>query len=360
MKKIIASTIVVILGGALLAGCAERSASPTPPEPQGEQERKTPQKAKPVATAEKEKPLPAVELDEDERSGLVDLEKARELLVAKKFEDLLEIFEPGQVPSLTAPERSLLADMFYAAARSLRERRKDVSFSSLFCERGLMLDGNHQPLLRLQVRNYLHPEMKLFGGAEELCERLVKIDPRDQRNQFLRGKTAFDQGEWDVAVDWLKKAARVGRTEKSSLTRKAWHLLDLAKGHVQELKAALSMTRELEIMLKRAKIKSRDLAMKQVATDKQPATRKLAGGDIILYMTSWCGYCRKTRTLLKQLNVPFKQKDIEKDKQALMEMMRFAQSAGVEVTGVPVIKIGNQLVVGFNEKRITDLVQRVR
>lgn len=291
-------------------------------------------------------------------SGLVDLEKARELLKNNKFEDLLGAFEPGQVDGMAPGERAILADLFHDAASRLRERFKNVSFSSLYCERGLMLAPRHQPLLRLQIENYLHPEMKLFGGAEELAEKLLAVDAESAHNQLLRGKAAFEQGEYEVAVAWLKKAARVGRRKRGAVIEEAWKLLDLAQGKQQEIKAALSMTRELEAMMARAKKRG---ANPPAAAEARPEdAAHPSGGSITLYMTRWCGYSRKARSLLKGMKVEFEEKDIERDQSALMEMMRYAEEAGVEVTGVPVLRIGNHMVVGYNPQRIESLVAEIR
>jgi glutaredoxin len=291
-------------------------------------------------------------------SGTVDLQKAQDLLKDNKFEDLLGVFEPGQVDGMTPRERAVLADLFHEAATRLKDRFKNVSFSSLYCERGLMLDPRHQPLLRLQIQNYLHPEMKLFGGAEELADKLLAVDAESAENQLLRGKAAFEQGEYDVAVVWLQKAARVGRRKRGPVIEEAWKLLDLAKGKQQEIKAALSMTRELEAMMARAK--KRGVQPPAAVEPKPDETVDPSGGGITLYMTRWCGYCRKARSLLKGMNVKFEEKDIERDQSALMEMMRYAEDAGVEVTGVPVLRIGNQMVVGYNPQRIESLVAKIR
>ena len=86
----------------------------------------------------------------------------------------------------------------------------------------------------------------------------------------------------------------------------------------------------------------------------------LSGGSVTLYMTRWCGYCRKARSLLKGMKVKFEEKDIEKDHGALMEMMRYAEDAGIEVTGVPVLRIGSQMVVGYNPQRIESLIAKIR
>ena len=85
-----------------------------------------------------------------------------------------------------------------------------------------------------------------------------------------------------------------------------------------------------------------------------------SGGKVVLYMTKWCKYCKKTRELLKKLKVKFEEKDIEQDQKSLMKMMELAQQAGVEVTGVPVIQIGNRLVVGYNPNLIESMVNKIR
>jgi glutaredoxin len=303
---------------------------------------------------------PEIPSDPDS-SGLIDLKKAQRQLKGRKFEDLLEAFEPAQVPRLSIQEREVLSKIFYQAALALREKFKNVSYSSMFCERGLMLQPKRQPLLRLQIRNYLHPDMKLFGGAEELAETLLAVDNSNAENQLLRGKIAFEQGEYDTAVVWLKKAARVGREKRGKVIEEAWHLLDLAKGKRDEIKSNLSMTRELEAMLKRARKRS----AKAVAATPTPAASSkesvtLSGGRVILYMTSWCKYCQKAQALLRAMKVKFETKNIEKDESALMEMMGHARDAGVEVTGVPVLKIGSKLVVGYNPQRIERLVDQIR
>jgi glutaredoxin len=263
------------------------------------------------------------------------------------------------VQKLTQRERSVLAEIFHSAASKLRYKFKNVSFSSLVCERGLMLRPKHQPLLRLQIRNYLHTDMRLYGGAEELVATLLEVDPGNVENQLLRGKIAFEQGEYDNAVVWLKKAARVGRRQRGKIVEEAWHLLDLAKGKQEEIKASLSMTRELEAMLARAKQVTAKAAAATARTTEE-GTAEPAGGRVTLYMTRWCRYCNKARSLLRGMKIQFEEKDIEKDRDALVEMMRYADEAGIEVTGVPVLRIGNNILVGYNPQRIESLVQQIR
>jgi glutaredoxin len=355
---------------ALVTGaCADRSASPERFGDEGEETQagkiveKDPAEGD-LASTPTPGPAGAAPSEVKLASGAnVKLVDAKKLLGAGNFEDLLGLIEPNEAQELADQDKAQLADLYYSAAHALLTKRKDVSFSSMFCERGLLVAPDHQGLLRLQVYNYMHPEMNLVSGAEELVEKLVQVDPEDLENQFLRGKVAFEQADWDTAVVWLKKAARVGRTQGGKTIEQAWKLLDLAKGHQEEMRSALSMTRELEVRMKRAKIVAQSKAVKDAAAEGGSEAGEAAdpsGGRIVLFMTRWCKYCAKTRTLLEGLKVKFEEKDIEKDQSALMEMMQAAQAAGVEVRGVPVVQIGSKLVVGYNEALITSLVNKIR
>lgn len=77
--------------------------------------------------------------------------------------------------------------------------------------------------------------------------------------------------------------------------------------------------------------------------------------DVILYATSWCGYCRKTRQLLKELEADFVEKDIEKDPAAGREFrQRFGRS------GVPVIDVGGQVIRGYDHQMIREAVRALQ
>jgi len=75
---------------------------------------------------------------------------------------------------------------------------------------------------------------------------------------------------------------------------------------------------------------------------------------VTLYMTTWCGWCKRTRALLTHLDVPFVEKDIEASPEALAE---HAAKAGAGA-GVPVLDIGGKIVRGYDPDRIQALVGR--
>ena len=76
---------------------------------------------------------------------------------------------------------------------------------------------------------------------------------------------------------------------------------------------------------------------------------------IILYETSWCGYCRKARRLLKELDADFEARDVERDAQAAAEAR--SKSGG---GGVPVLDFGGVVVKGYSDRTIRHLVRSMR
>lgn len=77
---------------------------------------------------------------------------------------------------------------------------------------------------------------------------------------------------------------------------------------------------------------------------------------VILYMTSWCGWCRKTRALLREIDAPFEEVDIEKSEAGRREYERKSGGRG----GIPLIDIDGTIVRGFDEPRIRRLVAELK
>jgi glutaredoxin len=66
---------------------------------------------------------------------------------------------------------------------------------------------------------------------------------------------------------------------------------------------------------------------------------------VVVYSTSWCKFCKKTREFLVANNVPFEERDIE---QGDADIDRLYQSIGSG--SIPQVVIGNKIIVGFNQK----------
>jgi glutaredoxin len=86
-----------------------------------------------------------------------------------------------------------------------------------------------------------------------------------------------------------------------------------------------------------------------------PALKEADRPPVILYSTSWCGYCRKARALLHDLDVDFVEKDIERDRAAAREMRMKSGGRG----GVPVLDIGGEILLGYSDRRIRRMVKEL-
>ena len=66
-------------------------------------------------------------------------------------------------------------------------------------------------------------------------------------------------------------------------------------------------------------------------------------GKVVMYSTSWCGYCKKARQYFRANAIPFTEHDIEKDKSA---KKKYDALGG---RGVPLILVGKKRMSGFSE-----------
>ncbi len=87
-----------------------------------------------------------------------------------------------------------------------------------------------------------------------------------------------------------------------------------------------------------------------------PSTAPTAtDGEVILYKTAWCGYCRKASEYLRLKGVPFIEKDLERDAGAREDMLTRAKQAGVPASslgGVPILYIKGRILTGFSRDAI--------
>ncbi|MAZ66568.1 MAG: glutaredoxin family protein [Kangiellaceae bacterium] len=77
---------------------------------------------------------------------------------------------------------------------------------------------------------------------------------------------------------------------------------------------------------------------------------------VIMYSTSWCGYCKKARNYFRANRIPYKEYDIEKSKSARKAYDRIGGR------GIPVILIGKdkKRMNGFSTQRFASLYQQAR
>lgn len=72
---------------------------------------------------------------------------------------------------------------------------------------------------------------------------------------------------------------------------------------------------------------------------------------IVVYSTPSCPHCSSAKRYFKELGIEFKEYDVSKNQSAAEKMVKKTGQMGV-----PVIEIGNQIVVGFNRNRIDKML----
>lgn len=71
--------------------------------------------------------------------------------------------------------------------------------------------------------------------------------------------------------------------------------------------------------------------------------------SVKIYSTNTCPWCTKAKEFFKQNNIKFEDINVSVDKKRLDEMIEKSGQVGV-----PVIDINGKIIVGFNEKAITE------
>ena len=76
--------------------------------------------------------------------------------------------------------------------------------------------------------------------------------------------------------------------------------------------------------------------------------------EVILYATTWCGYCKKTRALLKTHHVQYTEYDVEK---SAIGRLQHEQH---EMKGVPVLDVKGLIVGGYDEDEILGALKAMK
>ncbi len=72
---------------------------------------------------------------------------------------------------------------------------------------------------------------------------------------------------------------------------------------------------------------------------------------VTIYSTPSCHFCHMAKDFFKEKNVEFQDFDVSLDQDKRKEMIEKSGQMGV-----PVIIIGNQLIVGFNKPKIVEIL----
>jgi glutaredoxin len=89
-----------------------------------------------------------------------------------------------------------------------------------------------------------------------------------------------------------------------------------------------------------------------ITTEKRP----YGSIKVVMYVTSWCGYCRKAREYLQSLRVDLVEYDVEKNPSKGKEML--SKSGGSR--GVPLIDVEGIIIRGYSPGAMKDAIEKRR
>ncbi|KKT74968.1 MAG: hypothetical protein UW71_C0010G0005 [Parcubacteria group bacterium GW2011_GWB1_44_7] len=73
---------------------------------------------------------------------------------------------------------------------------------------------------------------------------------------------------------------------------------------------------------------------------------------VTIYSTATCVYCKMAKDFFNQHNIKYEEFDVGNDLEKRREMVE--KSAQM---GVPVIQVGNEIIVGFNKALLSELLK---
>lgn len=261
------------------------------------------------------------------------LETAQGHLKAGKLDDVLFALD-GQ--TFTGDDKAKAAGLLGDAAKAAVQK-KDELLALQFAQMALKLDPKQPAALEAAARTSLSQQQ--FEAAEKYCETWIEVEPENAQARLLRAQMAVDNADWQIAIDQLATAKFSGADAKKAQLIKA-----KATKELSDKKSSQSAVAALE--------KQIALAAKARANERAAEPFVAANTSVIIYTTSWCGYCRKAKSFLKAKKVFFTEKDVEKDAGAAQELAQKAAAARVQPQGVPVLDVKGKLILGFDQQAI--------
>ncbi|MEK7130693.1 MAG: glutaredoxin family protein [Patescibacteria group bacterium] len=74
--------------------------------------------------------------------------------------------------------------------------------------------------------------------------------------------------------------------------------------------------------------------------------------SIVIYSTPTCPFCIMAKNFFKKHNIAYEEKDVAADQTAAQEMIKKSGQMGV-----PVIEVDGDIMVGFDEAKLTELLK---
>jgi glutaredoxin len=272
------------------------------------------------------------------------LQQAKDHLSAGKLDDVLFVVQDAKLKGDAA------ADVLAEAGRQALEKKDDV-LALQFVQMALRAKAKHPLALEVGARSSLAQSQ--FDPAESYGDQWVAVEPKNARARLLRAEVAIAEAEWAQVIASLKAVdpAQLSTTDRARMQQ----LVEKASAELRDKKQAAAKSRELEKTLE----STVEQLKKAQAREKKSGVATVSGAGsakVIIYGTSWCGYCKQAARWMKAKGVDFVEKDIEKDATANNELEEKKRAAHRSEGGVPWIDVRGQLVHGFDQQALEQLL----
>jgi glutaredoxin 3 len=77
----------------------------------------------------------------------------------------------------------------------------------------------------------------------------------------------------------------------------------------------------------------------------------MADKRVVIYSTPTCPYCKRAKDYLTRKGIPYREYNVAADRDAAKEMVKKSGQMGV-----PVILIGDEVLIGFNQTQLDRLL----
>ena len=108
-------------------------------------------------------------------------------------------------------------------------------------------------------------------------------------------------------------------------------------------------TKKKSVSKKTAKKAVKKTAKKSSAKKTKSAPKKASTPMVKIYSTPTCPWCDRTKVFLKEHGVKYNDINVITDVKARADMIKKSGQMGV-----PVIEIGNKIIVGYNEDALKE------
>ncbi|MCA9355147.1 glutaredoxin family protein [Candidatus Kaiserbacteria bacterium] len=87
-------------------------------------------------------------------------------------------------------------------------------------------------------------------------------------------------------------------------------------------------------------------------TNEENTTPEATDSEVFIYSTPVCHFCQEAKAFFKENNVNYTEFDVASDAERRQEMIDLTGQMGV-----PVIRIGEDVVIGFDESKLSELLK---